>query len=85
MYLEMQLMNDIPLVNDPAESASDCQYRDLAAARDAPAAAEHERERLIALLQCAYSWSRLQAQQEVIRWLAIEAGVAASSRSAANP
>ena len=84
MYLEMQLMNDTLLMNESERSTSNGQYCDLAATQDASAAAE--REHLIALLQCAYSWSRLRAQQEFVRWMALEADAdALTSRSTANP
>ena len=44
------------------------------AACDSPPLAEEERERLAALLQCAYSWSRVQALRQVDSWAATEAG-----------
>jgi hypothetical protein len=69
MYLEMQLVDD-----PTAEYDGDSKYCTAVASLDSPSQAEEERERLVALLQCAYSWSRVQALRQVARWLAMEAG-----------
>jgi hypothetical protein len=62
MYLEM------PLVNDTTGAHP---YRSDAVL---PSSSEAERERLVALLQCAYSWSRVQALRQVDKWMLLEAG-----------
>ena len=67
MYLEMQLVND-----SMADDDDDSRYCRPVAALDSPLEAEDDRERLVALLQCAYSWSRVQALRQVTRWRAME-------------
>jgi hypothetical protein len=75
MYLEMQ-----PVDDTTAEYEGDDRYRESVAASDSPSQADEERERLVALLQCAYSWSRVQALREVDRWVATEGGGSLRSR-----
>ncbi len=74
MYLEMQLVTD-SMVDDDGQS----RYCRSVAALDSPLDEEDDRERLVALLQCAYSWSRVQALRQVARWLAMEGGVSPAS------
>jgi hypothetical protein len=74
MYLEMQLVND-PMADDDGDS----KYCSSVASLDSRLDAEDDRERLVALLQCAYSWSRVQALRQVARWLAMEGGKSAAS------
>jgi hypothetical protein len=63
MYLEMQIVDD-----RDADSKSCRPVGSVPSLSDA----EDRRERLVALLQCAYSWSRAQALQQVVKWLALE-------------
>lgn len=60
MYLEMPLVNDAPAAHPCGSDAA------LASQSEA------QRERLVALLQCAYGWSRVQALQQVDKWVALE-------------
>jgi hypothetical protein len=69
MYLEMQLVDDPTAEYDGAS-----KYCRSVASLDSPSEVEEERERLVALLQCAYSWSRVQALRQLARWLAMETG-----------
>lgn len=76
MYLEMQLVDDAIADHD-----GDSKYSRSVALLDSPADAEDERERLVALLQCAYSWSRVRALRQVAIWQAMEGGESLDSQS----
>lgn len=66
MYLEMQI------VDDAAEREADGGSCWACESVESLSDAEDRRERLVALVQCAYGWSRVQALQQVAEWLALE-------------
>lgn len=69
MYLDMPLANE-PTVDCDADSSHCRSVVSLESSSDT----QEERERLVALLQCAYSWNRVQALRQVARWAAMEEG-----------
>jgi hypothetical protein len=68
MYLDMQLVDDRRTGHEVDEGG-----RESVAASDSSSPAAEQRERLVALLQCAYGWSRVQALRQVDGWMAMEA------------
>jgi hypothetical protein len=80
MYLEMQVVDD-PMADDDGDS----KYCSSVASIDSPLDVEDNRERLIALLQCAYSWNRVQALRQVARWVAMEGGDSRAASRRGSP
>jgi len=66
MYLEMQI------VDDTADQNADSKGCRSVGSVESVSDTEDCQERLVALLQCAYCWSRMQALQQVAQWSELE-------------